>query len=255
MAIIELSGVARHYAVGDIVVKALRGVDLRVEEGEFLSVMGPSGSGKSTLMNILGCLDKPTAGSYVLSGLETSRATPDEFAEIRNSRIGFVFQGFNLLARTSAIENVELPLFYARGAGRRDQRERAGRALADVGLGDRVHHLPSQLSGGQQQRVAIARAMVTEPAFILADEPTGNLDTEMSLEIMGLFQGLNAKGITIVMVTHEPEIAAYTRRVVTLRDGLIVEDAAVEKPRKASEDLAAWKANHRLLAEKAEAKP
>jgi len=173
MAIIELRGIKRHYVLGDIVVKALRGMDLDVEEGEFVSVMGPSGSGKSTLMNILGCLDKPTEGTYVLDGLETTKADTDQFAEIRNSKIGFVFQGFNLLARTTAIENVELPLFYSKSMKRRDQTERARKVLEEVGLGSRLHHVPSQLSGGQQQRVAVARAMVNDPAFILAESRRG----------------------------------------------------------------------------------
>jgi putative ABC transport system ATP-binding protein len=250
MAIIELAGIKRHYTVGDIVVKALRGLDLKVEEGEFLAIMGPSGSGKSTLMNILGCLDKPTAGSYVLDGLETATAGADAFAEIRNSKIGFVFQGFNLLSRTSAIENVELPLFYKRGAKRKDQRALAQAALEEVGLGQRVHHMPSQLSGGQQQRVAIARAMVTDPAFILADEPTGNLDTEMTLEIMALFQDLNDRGKTIIMVTHEPELAAYCRRIITLRDGSLVSDEVVTKRERAADAAAAWKARNALIAAK-----
>jgi putative ABC transport system ATP-binding protein len=253
MAIIELRGIKRHYTVGDIVVKALRGLDLSVEEGEFLAIMGPSGSGKSTLMNILGCLDKPTAGSYVLDGLETSTAGADEFADIRNSKIGFVFQGFNLLSRTSAIENVELPLFYKRGVARRDQNAVARKALEEVGLGSRIHHMPSQLSGGQQQRVAIARAMVTDPAFILADEPTGNLDTEMTLEIMSLFQDLNERGKTIVMVTHEPELAAYMKRIITLRDGTLVSDKRIAERKRASEDLAAWKAHNALIAKEEEA--
>jgi len=248
MAIIELAGIKRHYTVGDIVVKALRGLDLKVEEGEFLAIMGPSGSGKSTLMNILGCLDKPTAGSYVLDGLETSTAGADAFAEIRNSKIGFVFQGFNLLSRTSAIENVELPLFYKRGAKRKDQRALAQAALEEVGLGQRVHHMPSQLSGGQQQRVAIARAMVTDPAFILADEPTGNLDTEMTLEIMTLFQDLNDRGKTIIMVTHEPELAAFCKRVITLRDGSLVSDKVMTERERASESAAAWKERNALIA-------
>ena len=248
MAIIELRGVKRHYVVGDITVRALRGVDLDVESGEFVAVMGPSGSGKSTLMNTLGCLDKPTAGSYVLDGLETSKASSDEFAAIRNSKIGFVFQGFNLLSRTSALENVELPLFYDRSGSAADQKRRAREALVDVGLGERLDHKPNQLSGGQQQRVAIARAMVTDPAFILADEPTGNLDSEMSLEIMSLFQQLNERGKTIVMVTHEPEIAAYTRRVITMRDGEVVSDAPVAERRDAALDLAAWKERHAALA-------
>ena len=248
MAIIELRGIKRHYTVGDIVVRALRGLDLQVEEGEFLAIMGPSGSGKSTLMNILGCLDKPTEGSYVLDGLETSTAGADDFAEIRNSKIGFVFQGFNLLSRTSAMENVELPLFYKKGAARRDQAKRAKAALVEVGLGSRLDHMPSQLSGGQQQRVAIARAMVTDPAFILADEPTGNLDTEMTLEIMSLFQALNDRGKTIVMVTHEPELAAYCKRIITLRDGSLVSDQAVLQRARASEALEAWKAENALIA-------
>jgi putative ABC transport system ATP-binding protein len=252
MAIIELSGITRHYRVGDIVVRALRGVDLAVEEGEFLAIMGPSGSGKSTLMNVLGCLDKPSSGSYFLDGLETSKAGTDEFAEIRNTRIGFVFQGFNLLSRTSAIENVELPLFYRRGDGRGNQRGLAQAALERVGLGARVHHMPSQLSGGQQQRVAIARAMVTDPAFVLADEPTGNLDTEMTLEVMSLFQELNDAGKTIVMVTHEPEIAAYCKRVITLRDGAIVDDLPITERRRAAVDLQSWKERHSLIAEMSE---
>jgi putative ABC transport system ATP-binding protein len=244
MAIIELRGIQRHYTVGDIVVRAIRGLDLDVDSGEFVAVMGPSGSGKSTLMNILGCLDKPTAGSYVLAGLETSMVGSDEFADIRNERIGFVFQGFNLLSRTSALENVELPLFYDRSGSGSDPRKRATAALVDVGLGDRLDHKPNQLSGGQQQRVAIARAMVKDPAFILADEPTGNLDTEMTLEIMSLFQDLNDRGKTIVMVTHEPEVAAYCKRIITMRDGAIVSDAAVKDRRRAADDLVDWKREH-----------
>jgi putative ABC transport system ATP-binding protein len=247
MAIIEMRGITRYYEVGEVVVKAIRGLDLSVEQGEFVAVMGPSGSGKSTLMNILGCLDKPTEGSYVLDGLETTAAGSDEFANIRNTRIGFVFQGFNLLARTTALENVELPLFYSRSISRKEQTARARRALTEVGLGDRLLHRSSQLSGGQQQRVAIARAMVNDPAFILADEPTGNLDTEMTLEIMSLFQDLNDRGKTIVMVTHEPEVASYTRRLIVMRDGALVSDRPVQARGRAVDDLATWKSEHLLL--------
>ena len=267
MSVIELKGIKREYRmesktsgkskenVTAVVVRALRGVDFSAEEGEFVSVMGPSGSGKSTLMNILGCLDKPSGGTYTLDGIETSKSDTDTFAYIRNRKIGFVFQSFNLLSRTTALENVELPLFYRRReknetrqtpAGRKD---RASAVLREVGLDNRMDHFPSQLSGGQQQRVAIARAMVNDPAFILADEPTGNLDTGMTLEIMGLFQQLNDRGKTIIMVTHEPELAAYTRRIITLRDGEIVSDQQVQERRSASGDLAQWKREHALLAE------
>jgi putative ABC transport system ATP-binding protein len=257
-AVIELRGVRREYRMESkqgenaVVVRALRGVDFSAGEGEFVSVMGPSGSGKSTLMNILGCLDKPSEGTYTLDGIETSKSNSDTFAYIRNRKIGFVFQSFNLLARTTALENTELPLFYRhrlKNEKRQNalaRKERAIAALREVGLAERMDHFPSQLSGGQQQRVAIARAMVNDPAFILADEPTGNLDTEMTLEIMGLFQELNRQGKTIVMVTHEPELAVYTRRIITLRDGEIVSDTTVSGRRSAAEDLAKWKSDHVL---------
>jgi putative ABC transport system ATP-binding protein len=252
-SIIELRGIKREYRMESkskskdsetIIVRALRGVDFSAEAGEFVSVMGPSGSGKSTLMNILGCLDKPSAGTYTLDGIETSTSDTDTFAYIRNRKIGFVFQSFNLLARTTALENVELPLFYRRREkdetrqSSHARKERATEALHEVGLDKRMDHFPSQLSGGQQQRVAIARAMVSDPAFILADEPTGNLDTGMTLEIMGLFQELNRQGKTIIMVTHEPELAAYTKRIITLRDGELVSDKEVTERRNALDDLA-----------------
>jgi putative ABC transport system ATP-binding protein len=247
VAVIELRAIERTYEIGEVAVRAIRGMDLDVEQGEFIAVMGPSGSGKSTLMNILGCLDKPTAGSYVLDGRSVYSAGDDEFARIRNSRIGFVFQGFNLLARTTALENVELPLFYGPHVPRREIAARARQALAEVGLGDRSSHTSSQLSGGQQQRVAIARALVNQPAFLLADEPTGNLDSEMTLEIMTLFQELNDRGTTIVMVTHEPELAAYTRRVLVMRDGMLMSDTPVTARSLAAKDLAEWKSRHAVL--------
>ena len=261
MPVINMRGIKREYRMESkkseesIIVRALRGVDFSAEEGEFISVMGPSGSGKSTLMNILGCLDKPSAGTYTLDGIETSKSNSDTFAYIRNRKIGFVFQSFNLLARTTALENVELPLFYRRRENTEKKintqirKERAITALKEVGLEKRMDHFPSQLSGGQQQRVAIARAMVNDPAFILADEPTGNLDTGMTLEIMGLFQELNRQGKTIIMVTHEPELAAYTRRIITLRDGELVADKVVKDKHNAFDDLEKWKKDHVLLAE------
>ncbi len=251
MAMIVLKDITRIYQLEEVTVKAIRGLNLSVEEGEFLAVMGPSGSGKSTLMNILGCLDKPSDGTYFLDGIETSKSNADEFARIRNIKIGFVFQGFNLLARTSAVENVMLPMFYNRRnkSKEREQKERAIKVLKQVGLGDRLYHVPSQLSGGQQQRVAIARAMVNDPAFILADEPTGNLDTEMSLEIMALFQSLNDQGKPIIMVTHEPELAAYTKRIITMRDGAMVSDKIVTERKNAAEDLARWKKDNAQLSE------
>ncbi len=218
-------------------VHALRSVDITIEPGEFVSVMGASGSGKSTLMNIIGCLDRPNEGSYKLDGIEVSGLGRDQRADIRNQKIGFVFQGFNLLSRTSALANVELPLVYHRGKVFRNSVKRATECLERVGLGDRMDHHPSQLSGGQQQRVAIARALVNQPTLILADEPTGNLDTRTSLDIMGLFQELNAEGVTIVIVTHEPEIATYTKRCIEMRDGLVVSDCPIEKQEDAKFDL------------------
>ena len=236
--IIELENIKKVYQTGEVEVHAIRNVSLRVERGEFVAIMGASGSGKSTMMNTIGCLDRPTEGRYRLDGIDVSGLKRDQLAEIRNKKIGFVFQGFNLLARTSALENVELPMFYCRPAiSAKDQRDRAMAALELVGLGDRAHHHPSQLSGGQQQRVAIARALAIRPALVLADEPTGNLDSRTSIEVMGVFQELNTKGITIVMVTHELDIASYTKRVVVMRDGRIVKDSPVERRLAAGEEL------------------
>jgi putative ABC transport system ATP-binding protein len=232
-------GLSKTYRLGDVDVRALRGVDLEVARGEFVAVGGPSGSGKSTLMNILGCLDVPDAGEYRLDGEAVQSLDADALASVRNRKLGFVFQSFNLLSRTSALENVELPMLYRGGAGHADVRERAMRALGAVGLAERAHHHPNQLSGGQQQRVAIARAMVNDPVLILADEPTGNLDTRTSLEIMGVFQDLNARGITIVLVTHEPDIAAFAKRRIVVRDGRITLDAPVPDRTSAREALRA----------------
>jgi len=213
------------YRVGDVEVQALRGINLTIERGEFVAVMGTSGSGKSTLMNLLGCLDQPTRGRYELDGLDVASAKPDLLAELRNRQIGFVFQNFNLIPRTSALENAQLPLFY-RGVSMKEQRRRAAAALQRVGLAGREHHYPSQLSGGQQQRVAIARALVGAPSILFADEPTGNLDTASSREIMGILEELNRQdGITIILVTHEPDIAAYASRELIMKDGQIVQDA------------------------------
>jgi putative ABC transport system ATP-binding protein len=223
MSLISIADVHKTYKTGDVEVHALRGVSLEIESGEFVAIMGSSGSGKSTLMNLIGCLDRPTGGIYLLNGEEVSRLSREELAEVRNEVLGFVFQSFNLLARTSALENVELPLVY-RGVGSKERHRRATAALAKVGLADRLDHTPAQLSGGQQQRVAIARAIVGEPKVILADEPTGNLDSKTSLEVMALFQELGRAGITIVLVTHEPDIAEYASRVVVVKDGLIVTD-------------------------------
>jgi putative ABC transport system ATP-binding protein len=230
--VIEIHGLVKIYQMGEVEVRALDGVDLTVDEGEFIAVMGPSGSGKSTLMNIVGCLDRPTTGTYVLDGVDVSKLTRDERAVIRNAKIGFVFQSFNLLARTSALENVELPLLYGEFGWTSQQRHAAARSsLQRVGLGGREDHYPSQLSGGQQQRVAIARALVTNPAILLADEPTGNLDSRTSEEIMGIFQQLNEEGKTIVLITHEPDIAQHAKRVVHMRDGRIQKDERIEQRR------------------------
>ncbi|MDQ8199960.1 ABC transporter ATP-binding protein [Pelagicoccus enzymogenes] len=235
--VIQTSKLRKTYHLAEPV-HALRSVDITIEPGEFVSIMGASGSGKSTLMNIIGCLDRPTEGTYKLDGIEVSGMGRDQRADIRNQKIGFVFQGFNLLARTTAVANVELPLVYHRGKAFRNSTERARKCLERVGLAERMDHHPSQLSGGQQQRVAIARALVNEPTLILADEPTGNLDTRTSLDIMGLFQELNEEGATILLVTHEPEIATYTKRCIEMRDGLVVADNQVEKRRNAKTDLA-----------------
>ena len=237
--VIRIRGLTKTYVMGENEVHALAGVDLVVAKGEMVAVMGASGSGKSTMMNMIGCLDQPTSGSYELDGERVEVMDRNQLADLRNRRLGFVFQGFNLLARTSALENVELPLMYDRSARRRDVRAAAEAALARVGLGERMDHLPNELSGGQQQRVAIARALVTEPALLLADEPTGNLDSRTSVEVLALFQELNEQGLTVVMVTHEDNIAHYAKRIVELRDGRIVRDEPVSPRGNAAADLAA----------------
>jgi putative ABC transport system ATP-binding protein len=225
-ALIHLDNVHKRYAMGEVEVHALRGLSLTIERGDFVAIMGPSGSGKSTLMYILGCLDRPTSGRYLLDGIDMGSRSPDELAELRNRYIGFVFQNFNLLARTSALENVELPLIY-RGMPTAQRTQRAQAVLEELGLAGREHHYPSQLSGGQQQRVAIARAIVNHPPLLLADEPTGNLDDQSSRELMEVFVALNRQGKTIVMITHETDIAAYAKRMVILRDGNVVDVGAV----------------------------
>lgn len=225
MALVELKQIRRVYrSAGGVEVQAVKGIDLSIEAGEFVAIMGPSGSGKSTTMNTLGCLDRPTSGSYFLDGEDVAPMSRDEWARIRNQKIGFIFQGFNLLARTSALENVELPLLYKGVKSSSERKKRALDALASVGLAERYHHVPSQMSGGEQQRVAIARALVTNPRLILADEPTGNLDTKTSDEVMDLFESLHQQGQTIILVTHEPDVALKCRRVVLFRDGLIIGD-------------------------------
>ena len=247
-AVIQLEQVQKTYHTGEVDVRAVRGVSLTIQPGEFVAIMGASGSGKSTLMNIIGCLDRTTAGSYRLDGVDVSELNRDQLAEIRNQKIGFIFQGFNLLARTAAVENVELPMLYRqKNISSRERRNSALKSLEIVGLADRSGHFPSQLSGGQQQRVAIARALVNQPALLLADEPTGNLDTQTSIEIMGVFQKLNEQGITIMMVTHELDIAHYTKRTVVLRDGLVVSDTPVAKRLNAEVELSRLKSEQKAV--------
>jgi putative ABC transport system ATP-binding protein len=236
-AVIEIQDLVKDYRVGEMVVHVLKGISFEIERGDFVSIMGPSGSGKSTLMNILGCLDKPTSGTYTLDGISVGNLNRDQLAEIRNNKIGFVFQQFNLLARTSAAENVELPMMYT-DAPARERHERAMKALLAVGLAGREEHQPSQLSGGQQQRVAIARSLVNDPSIILADEPTGALDSRTSIEIMAIFQRLNReKGITMIVVTHDPDVAAYSNRSIHFKDGKLQLDERLAHPRDAHQDL------------------
>jgi putative ABC transport system ATP-binding protein len=235
--IINIIGLTKTYVVGEVEVHALNSVDLKIDEGEFVAIMGSSGSGKSTLMNLIGCLDSPTSGEYYLDGVNTRTLSKNDYAKIRNQKIGFVFQGFNLLSRTTALENVELPLMYDRYERIKDPAKKAIEVLDRVGLGDRVHHEPNQLSGGQQQRVAIARALVNEPSLILADEPTGNLDSKMSVEVFSLFQQLNDEGITIVLVTHERDFAKFAKRIVELKDGKIIRDSIVKDRLIGSEEI------------------
>jgi putative ABC transport system ATP-binding protein len=237
--VVQLNDIRRVYTSGEVQVHAVRGVSLELNRGEFMAIMGASGSGKSTLMNTLGCLDRPTSGTYLLDGIDVAQLGRNELADLRNEKLGFVFQGFNLLARTTALENVELPMLYGRRHHTaRELRDRAMHSLEIVGLADRAGHFPSQLSGGQQQRVAIARALVNQPQLLLADEPTGNLDSRTSVEVMGVFQKLNDEGITIVMVTHELDIAQYCRRNVIMRDGRIVSDVPVRQRLLAGAEMA-----------------
>ena len=242
MPVISVRDLVKTYHVGEVTVRALRGANMDVHAGEFLAVTGPSGSGKSTLMHILGCLDRPTSGQYFLDGKDVSRMSKDELAAVRNRKIGFVFQGFNLLSRTTALDNVELPLLYNGGSRMKaaERHRRAMESLSAVGLGERYHHYPNQLSGGQQQRVAIARALINQPSIILADEPTGNLDTRTSIEVMGIFQRLNReRGITVILITHEMDIAEYGTRLIRFRDGRIQLDQPIVTRRNADEELAA----------------
>jgi putative ABC transport system ATP-binding protein len=240
--VIRVADLSKEYRLGPNVVPALRGVSLEVQPGEFLAVMGPSGSGKSTFMNLVGCLDRPSGGSYELNGVEVASLSPNALADVRNRELGFIFQGFNLLARMDAFGNVMLPMLYA-GAPARVRHERARAALEAVGLADRAHHRPNELSGGQQQRVAIARALVNHPSLILADEPTGNLDSRTSVEIMAILQRLNANGSTIVLVTHEPDVAGYCSRVVSFKDGRLLSDRANERPASAEAMVASFSRN------------
>jgi putative ABC transport system ATP-binding protein len=239
MSLIEVEGLGKIYQTGEVAIEALRGVSVTIDAGDFVAIMGPSGSGKSTFMHILGCLDKPTSGSYRLDGHSVGEMSRDQLAELRNKKLGFVFQTFNLLPRTSALENVELPLLY-NGATAKERHARARMRLQQVGLTGREHHHPNQLSGGQQQRVAIARALINDPPILLADEPTGNLDSRTSVEIMAIFQRLNREnGITVILVTHEQDVAAYTSRMIHFRDGRIVKDERAAAPKDAARELAA----------------
>jgi putative ABC transport system ATP-binding protein len=235
--IISVKNLIKIYKMGDIEVHAQRGISIDIQKSDFVAIMGKSGSGKSTFMNIVGCLDIPTKGEYSLDKVNIGTLSKDQLAQVRNKKIGFVFQSFNLLSRTTALENIELPLMYNSRIASREMRNKAMRALESVGLSDRYHHLPNQLSGGEQQRVAIARALVNDPVVILADEPTGNLDTRTSVEVMDIFQQLNKRGITVVIVTHEPDIASYTNRNITFKDGKVQKDIPVTKPKIASEEL------------------
>ena len=241
--IIKIKNLFKTYKIGEVEVPALKSIDLSIDEGEFVAIMGSSGSGKSTLMNLIGCLDKPTSGDYFLDGINTRSLAKNEYAKIRNQKIGFVFQGFNLLARTTALENVELPLMYDRYHRIKNPAKKAIEVLERVGLGDRTNHEPNQLSGGQQQRVAIARALVNEPSLILADEPTGNLDSKMSVEVFALFQRLNDEGITVVLVTHERDFAKFAKRIVELKDGRIIRDSILRERLLGSEELEKIKEN------------